>query len=45
MDGNAKYGTCIFMTGNDFDINSYGRNGKGYARRMDEAGCYFHPNP
>ena len=22
MDGNAKYGTCIFMTGNDFDINS-----------------------
>ena len=29
---------------NDFDINSYGRNGKGYTRRMDEAGCYFHPN-
>ena len=27
---------CIFMTGNDFDINSYGRNGKGYTRRMDE---------
>jgi len=33
---------CIFMTGNDFDINSYGRNGKGaYAKKDGRSRLLF----